>query len=299
MPDFSIVCCISKPDVYESCLLASLNQNRNEHDIEIIPIINNDNLYSASNALNIGLDVAHSDVVVFAHQDVRLLRTDDGRDWFTCLKDILTKLPNDWSVLGSAGIDLQYTHSDIGCWGGSLEAHTVAVGSVWDSDESLDKPPYWDGNREPTIVHCADECLLVLNKQTGLRFDSMFTGFHFYGVDICLQARAAAYLVHCAYLPIVHYGKYSASFVGDNRYWVYLRYLYNKWHSRFPELLGTHMHWCLRTEKLGQETFYKPEITSYISIGLDAGDDCPIQLKAMGIGKVRLGVDRQRGFVED
>lgn len=285
MPDISIITCVSRPDVYERCLLASVNANRRNHDIEIIPILNEDNRYSAANALNVGLDVARSEILVFAHQDVRLLYR-----WFDQLKAVVAELPLDWGVLGSAGISLDYGRQDIGRWGGALDVDTVAVGNVWDADEKLTEPPYWDGKKDTTKVHCADECVLVLNRKTGLRFDSTFTGFHFYGVDLCLQARAAAYGVYCSYLPIVHYGNYSASFTGNNRYWNYLRILYNKWHLRFPELLGTHMHWCHQD---GQ-----PELTSYINVSLDSGDGLNIHLKSMGIGRVKLKSDRRQGLLE-
>jgi hypothetical protein len=254
-----------------------MNACRSGHDIEIIPIINNGNRYSASNALNIGMDVARSDVVIFAHQDVRLLF-----DWFYILSDIISVIPDEWGIIGTAGISLKYGRKDIGRWGGSLDVDTVAVGSVWDSDENIGKPPYWDGIKDITTVHCADECLIAVNKRTGLRFDSMFHGFHFYGVDMCLQARAAAYKVYCAHLPIVHYGKYSASMSG--KYWPYLRYLHNKWRLRFPEMLGTHMHWSDK------------ELTSYIPTSLEANDGLEVNLRATGVSKVALRTDREQGL---
>jgi len=283
MPEISIITCISRPDVYNKCLLDSINKNRKNHDIEIIPIINNDNKYSASNALNIGIDVARSNILVFAHQDVRLLH-----GWFDRLVDALSKLDDNWGVIGSAGIALQYGRNDIGRWGGSVDVQTVAVGSVWDTDENLTQPPYWDGIKEITPVHCIDECVFVLNRRTGLRFDSMFTGFHFYGVDMCLQARAAAYSVYGTHLPMIHYGQYSASFTGDRKYWVYFRFLHHKWSRRFPELLGTHMHWA------------PGELTSYISIGLEDDESgTTVQLKAMGIDKSRFRNDKDRGFIDE
>lgn len=280
-PRFSVICCISKPDVYEKCLLSSVNEHRKNHDVEIIPIINNDNRYSASNALNTGIDACRSDIMIFAHQDVRLLY-----DWFDVLEEVLVEIPEDWGVIGTAGIASKYGRADIGKWGGALDVDTVAIGSVWDSDDSLGQPPYWDGVKDLTSAHCADECLIVVNKRTGLRFDSMFSGFHFYGVDMCLQARAAAYKVYCAHLPIIHYGKYSASFIGDKKYWTYLRFLHNKWRLRFPEMLGTHMHWA------------KNELTSYISLGLEADDGTEVKLKAMGLGKVKITTDHQQGLLE-
>lgn len=280
-PDFSVICCISRPEVFESCLLDSVNLCRNKYDIEIIPIINNGNRYSASNALNVGIDICRSDNMIFAHQDVRLLG-----NWFERLDTIINQLPDNWGIIGTAGIALEFGRCDIGQWGGALNVDTVAIGSVWHSDESINDLPYWNGIKEPTLAHCADECLIVVNKRANLRFDTMFHGFHFYGVDICLQARAAAYKVYCADLPIIHYGKYSASMSGHNKYWACLRYLHNKWKFRFPEMLGTHMHWAPN------------ELTSYISIGLESNDGIEIDLKAMGLKKVIMSTDEQQGLYD-
>lgn len=280
MPKYSVITCVSNPQIYESCLLSSVKRCRRNHDIEIIPIINVDNRYSASLALNLGIDASKSDVMIFVHQDVKLLG-----DWFASLDAMLVNMDENWGIIGSAGIASQYRRSDIGMWGGSISVDTVAVGSVWDSDESITSPPYWDGIKETTPIHCVDECLFVQNKRSGLRFDTAFNGFHFYGVDICLQARAAGYGVVGGHLPIIHYGQYSASFSGDRKYWVYLRYLHHKWHRRFPELLGTHMHWA------------EDEITSYISIALKDQTDYEIRLKAMGIEKMKLYHDQQLGII--
>lgn len=282
-PKFSIITCVSKPDVYQSCLLDSVYSKRNGRDIEIIPIINNNNRYSASIALNIGIDASRSNILIFAHQDVTLLN-----DWFTYLDNAITQLDNDWGVLGCAGIALKYGRDDIGKWGGSLNGDRIAVGSVWDNDTELDKPPYWNGVPELTKVHCIDECLFIINKKTGLRFDPAFNGFHFYGIDICLQARAAAYNVFGTCLPIIHYGKYSASFTSDNKYWSYLRLLHHKWGLRFPELLSTHMHWSHKLTITPYSQTYTPEITSYIPIGLRTNDGLTIDVKSMGINKLKL-----------
>ncbi len=283
MPDISVVTCVSRPDVYDRCLLRSVSANRGRHDVEIIPVLNDGNHYSASNALNVGLDVSRSDLVVLAHQDVRLLP-----GWFDRLREVVAGLPPDWGVLGAAGISLAYGRADIGRWGGAVSTDTVAVGTVWDADEKLAEPPYWDGLKETTRVHCADECLLVMNRRTRLRFDSLFTGFHFYGVDLCLQARAAGYGVYCSDLPIIHYGSYSASFTGNNRYWPYLRTLHNKWRRRFPELLGTHMHWSRDPA----------ELTSYINVAMDSGDGIRVGIKSMGVSRAVVSGDHERGFVD-
>ena len=281
MPKYSLICCVSKPDIFEQVLLDSINKNRYGHDIEIIPIINNDNRYSASNALNVGLDSSRSNYAIIAHQDVRLL---DG--WFEKLDELIDVLDDNWAVLGSAGMSLDYGAADIGKWGGALNAETVAVGSVWHHDDALEEEPYWNGIKEPTLSHCCDECLMVVDKRKGIRYDSQFHGFHFYGIDYCLQARAASYEVYSAELPIIHYGKYSASMIGDTRYWHYLRFLHNKWQYRFPEILGTHMHW------------QKDELTSYINFQIESDDGLKVEVKAMGLKEMQLSTDKDQGFIK-
>lgn len=279
MSKFSIICCISKIDVFDECLLDSINKCRKDHDIEIIPILNFENQYSASIALNLAIQASRSEILIFVHQDVRLLG-----NWFDELDEAIKRCPDDWAIIGAAGIAYQYKIADIGNWGGALNVDTVAVGSVWDSDDKLDELPYWNGIKELTEMHCADECLFILRKSSGLKFDKKYTGFHFYGVDLCLQARDKGYKVYGANLPIVHYGKYSASFTGDRKYWTYFRYLYNKWNSKFPELLGTHMHWSMNG------------MTSYISISMEDDQGSDIIIRAMGIKKAKILGDEAVGI---
>lgn len=271
MPDYSIVSCISKPDVYDRCVLTSANSCRHGFDIEFVPILNSEGLYSASLALNVGLDSSRSDIIIICHQDVSLVG-----NWFEILEKTIAKLPDDWAILGSAGISLECSRRDVGFWGGTKGDEEFIVGSVWDDDSKLGELPYWNGIKEITKVHCVDECLFVLRKSTGLRFDPSFNGFHFYGVDICLQARAAGYGVYCADLPIVHYGKYSASFTDDSRYWSFFRKLKAKWDLMFPQLFGTHMHWA------------DDEMTSYIPVEIVSEDGFELQLKSMGISKMKV-----------
>lgn len=275
MPVFSIITCVSDAAIYQKCLLDSVNRCRNNFDVEIIPIWNTNGLYSASLALNLGIKVARSNNLVMVHQDVRLLE-----DWFAIAEAAIADLSDDWGVLGSAGIVLDCARNNISRWGGSISTNTIIVGSVWHNDD-IDSEPYWDGLKMPTRVHCVDECLFILNKRSGLRFDTAFNGFHFYGTDICLQARSSGCGVYAADLPIIHYGSHSSSMGNNNRYWQFLRLLHNKWKDRFPELLGTHMHWC------------DGELTSYIPLKLEADDGTAIYVKSLGIKSARLANDKK------
>lgn len=280
MPDFSIITCISDPSLYNHILLESAHRARGKHDIEFVPVINTNNQYSAADACNIGIELARSDRLIFVHQDVRFL----GDDWFAYLDLIIGTLPEEWAVVSAAGIGLKYGRYDIGKWGGAIHTDTVGVGQVWHTDEDLHLPPYWNGDTVTQKMHAADECLLVLNRKHDLRFDAKFAGFHFYGIDICLQARAAGYDVYGSNLPIIHYGKHSNSLVGDQKYWVYLRYLHNKWKYLFPDVYTTHMHWN------------GDQITSYIATSLEPEYGPPVTIRAMGLGKVNIAGDHHWGF---
>lgn len=295
MPDFSVVTIVSKPDVYDTCLLKSLTSVRFGHDIEIIPIINTNGLYSASNALNIGLDSSRSDNVVFVHQDVSFLH-----GWFDILKSNIDSITDEWGVIGTAGVSLNYSRNDISRWGGTIKDNKIIVGSVWDSCDNLDDTPYWNGIKELTKVHCVDECAFVLNKKTGLRFDTLFNGYHFYSADISMQSRSAAFNVYCAGLPIIHHGTHSTSMSShSNGYWSGLRLLHSKWRSQFPEVLGTHFHWNINRIKTSYgQTIEEPELASYINTSLDSSDGLQVSIRSVNLKNVKLKSDRSLGIID-
>lgn len=276
MPDFSIVTCISKPEIYQECVLNSAYKVKGDFDIEFIPILNLSNAYSASNALNLGIKLARSNNVILCHQDISF-----KENWFNLVESFIRKLNKNWAILGCAGISRRFNYKDIGRFGGSL-TETAVVGVVYADDKS---DPYWVGTRDYEEVHCVDECCFILNKSSGLQFDNVnFNGFHFYGADLSLQARSSGYLVYAANIPIIHYGKYSSS-LSDSRYWFYFRRLYDKWHKQFPELIGTHMHWVVKHEPKMGFSSHCPELVSYIPFELES-EVGVIQVRAYGINKV-------------
>jgi glycosyltransferase involved in cell wall biosynthesis len=66
-------------------------------------VLNFNNPYSASHALNIGLEKAKGDIVVFCHQDVIFYK-----EWIDMLYERIRELEakdKNWGVLGTAGID--------------------------------------------------------------------------------------------------------------------------------------------------------------------------------------------------
>lgn len=260
MTKFSIVTCISNKKIYNECILESLKKCRYSHDIEIIPIINTNNIYHASNAYNYAMKCATSNNLIFAHQDVEFVG-----DWFSKLDEIINSLDS-WGAIGCSGISLNAGIADIGVWGGYREQQ-VAVGTVYGSKS--DKPD-WDGIKDITKVHCLDECLFIVNRLSDQKFDENIHGFHFYGADLCLQLRDSGYDIYAADLPIIHYGKYSTS-MADKSYWRSFKYVHNKWCEKFNVLLGTHMHWN------------RDVVVSYIQYKIKGFDNLSIKLDAMGV----------------
>jgi len=123
---------------------------------------------SAGQAYNEGLDEASNDLVVLVHSDVYL-----PQGWLANLRAAIARLDRtdpDWGVLGVCGRDLN----------GGIVGHVYSSGSC-----RVFGAPFADA--VPTLS--IDEMVIVTRKSAGLRFEPG-VGFHLYGTDICLEARA-------------------------------------------------------------------------------------------------------------
>ncbi len=123
---------------------------------------------SAGPAYNAGIRQAGGEVLVFAHQDVYF-----PPEWDTQLAAAVSRLshsdPN-WAVLGVFGITRV----------SKPQGHIYCTGLQQAFGQPFSQP-----------VPCAslDEAVLVLRRSVNLSFDEQLPGFHFYGTDICLEAR--------------------------------------------------------------------------------------------------------------
>jgi hypothetical protein len=106
--------------------------------------------------------------VVFAHQDVYF---PDG--WFQSLArsiDALSSADPGWGVLGVYGV------ATSGEGAGFL--YSTGLRSMVGRSLSM-----------PVEVGSLDEVVMIIRRESGLRFDESLPGFHLYGTDICLEAR--------------------------------------------------------------------------------------------------------------
>ena len=159
----SIVTCVSDPVAYQENVVASLPDG----GAELLPIDNAGNRYSAAQALNQGWERAAGDLIVFCHQDVVF-----SAGWLDRLRKQVARVEElaggDWGVAGTFGRRGRqyYGHID------DPHGHRR------------------EGDELPAAVETLDENCLVVSRRFPFRFDEALTGFHLYGVDLCLTARA-------------------------------------------------------------------------------------------------------------
>jgi Glycosyltransferase like family len=167
----SFACCVSDSTILDANLLASPCLGPDSaHEVIALK-----NCSCAAAGLNVGLERAKHEWVICVHQDVYL---PDG--WDLQLAEQLKQAERRFGPIGVAGV---YGVGEViprRLPDGPLMADRI--GCVVDRGRLLQ-----DGPGLPARVATLDELLLVVPRDTPLRFDPAL-GFHLYGADICLQA---------------------------------------------------------------------------------------------------------------
>jgi len=176
-----------------------------------VPLIINRGYKSAALAYNDGLDSADADIIVFAHQDVYL-----PRGWKQKLLSTIEGLEligKKWGVLGVVGKDRA----------GNL------VGGAWSTGLQLKIESEFTS---PTPVRSIDEIVIVLRKDSGLRFDDNLPGYHLYGTDIIQSALKAGFEAYVFDGPVIHNSVPVVQL--DGSYVKAYRYMQRKWKAELP-----------------------------------------------------------------
>ncbi|WP_371055993.1 hypothetical protein [Rhodosalinus sp. K401] len=166
---------------------------------------------SSSIAYNVGLNQTQSRICIFAHQDVYL-----PENWEVKLRqkiDALEKYDPSWAVIGLYGIDLAGKR----------------VGRVWDTGIQRELGSKFNSH---IPVQSLDELLLVVNRNSGLRFDENLPSFHLYGTDIVQTAIASGKGAYVVDVPVVHNSLPVATVRGG--FAASYKYMQNKWRDRLP-----------------------------------------------------------------
>jgi Glycosyltransferase like family len=184
----TFVACVSDEEILDANLLASACLKPGSvHEVILIK-----NCRSAAEGLNAGLARARHELVVCLHQDVRL-----PPGWDRRLIQQLDAATRQWGPIGVAGAygvgDPAEVQPEAPAPADAREARcppqrqlprfaVQRIGRVIHRGH-----PLFDTPNLPAKVSTLDELLLVVPRNTPLRFDPDLA-FHLYGADISLQA---------------------------------------------------------------------------------------------------------------
>ncbi|TAM59484.1 hypothetical protein EPN52_07775 [bacterium] len=204
----SFVVITHRPEVLERHLAASPVIGGARHQLITVA-----NPRSAAAGLNAGLAQAAHAVVAFVHHDVYL------PPWWesqleTALRDLDRRDP-EWGVLGPAGARLEGTQLH---YAGSLLDGTAS--RRWGFPWGL-----------PVEVDTLDELTLIVRREAGLRFDETLAGFHAYGTQLALAARARG-LRNYAILAECEHRSESSGWSPDAAYFAAHAQVAKRWSRR-------------------------------------------------------------------
>ena len=201
---FAVIAASNNEDILHASLLAS-------PDFAVAEVSVQRGAVSAAQAYNRGIAATSAEILIFAHQDMFL-----PAGWLPKLELSIASLaqtdPN-WGVLGMFGV----------------KASGHGEGYLYSTGLQRILGSKFEGARE---VESLDEIVLVLRRDSGLRFDEGLTGFHLYGADICLQARSRG-LKNYAFSA---FGIHNTNGIAllPRAYWQCYLHLWKKWGQFLP-----------------------------------------------------------------
>ena len=165
---------------------------------------------SAGIAYNQAIDCAKNNIVVFMHQDVFLPEGWDTKLWN--IIEELEKIDPNWGVLGCVGITKKTN-----CITGHMYCNVVKK-IIGESGSFIE-------------ASSLDESVLIIRKNSGLRFDSLIPGFTVYGLDLCLEAEDKGLKNYAISNFCIHNTK---PYLYPDIFWLGVDYIRNKWNKKLP-----------------------------------------------------------------
>lgn len=208
MTSVSFASIVNRPAEYALCRQTLVEGNPGAENVQWPVIFPNERGWNGSQGLNAGIDACDGDWIVSVHQDVRF-----PRGWLDAFKSSVARLPESTAVVGVVGTTR----------GGSFRGHIVDPNGHC----------YWPDAEAEVLT--LDECLIAIRRSSGLRFDETVPGFHCYGADLCLHARAAKLSVRTIDAPILHLSTGTM----DPSYERAAKHLLDRWGSVHGWLLPT------------------------------------------------------------
>lgn len=162
--------------------------------------------------------------ICYVHQDVFF--PDDWEIEFLKSLKKMDQIDKNWGVLGIAGVRRMNNGRE---WYGNL----IDRGKQWGSPNNL-----------PARVQTLDELLLIRRNKdflqfdpsipykTKLEFDENIPSNHFYGADICLQAKARGQVCYAINAPCYHNSNTPRRLPAD--FHIASKYVKRKWKKTLP-----------------------------------------------------------------
>lgn len=206
-PKLSLVTLVNDERMYAVCK-ATLAAQHPETELQWIAVRADARGWNAAQGLNAGLDEATAKFIVCVHQDVLF-----PNGWWERARAALEERPAPFGVAGLVGM------TEAGAFAGHV----------------LDPHGHHRWGSGPQSVISLDEHLLIVDRDSGLRFDPSIPGFHCYGTDIAVQALDKGFDVVAIDAPVVHLSGGTL----DRRYHEAATALLAKWGDRFNGVIPT------------------------------------------------------------
>ncbi|GHV16311.1 streptomycin biosynthesis protein StrF [Fibrobacterales bacterium] len=226
-PSISIVICSRNPNEAEAVKRNLLGTAKYPNSLEIIVIDNREKNEGLCAVYNKGAQKASGRVVVFMHEDVWMLEN----DWDVVLLEKFRKLP-EIQILGVAGSAI-LVGEPYALWAQANIPYTFGkvVHYISKNDDFfLAIFNDCDGDQECVVV---DGLWFAVRKSLfeKIRFDQeTFSRFHFYDLDICMQALDFGKVFVTTDIRVMH--KSKGSFSDEWKEWSDI--FVQKWKDKLP-----------------------------------------------------------------
>lgn len=186
-PKYSICTLLTEKEQYRDALSSFREAGFIEPESEYLYIDNTTtNKYDAYSGVNKFLQVAKGDYIILCHQDL-ILHT-DNKDRLDEIIEEITRLDNDWALLGNAG----------GTVPGQQAYHLT--------EYTGEDKHYLRRGKLPARADSLDENFIVIRKSANLGVSNDLVGFHLYGTDLCMIARILGYSAYVVDFHLWHLG---------------------------------------------------------------------------------------------